>query len=100
MAYRLNMEFEWDERKSDDCLQARGFDFAYAIQAFLDPGRMTEIDRRHEYGESRYRMFGRIEDRIFIVVYTLHGERVRIIPARKANQREVRKHEHGQSQVD
>jgi len=31
------MQFEWDEAKSEACFLARGFDFAYAAQAFLSP---------------------------------------------------------------
>jgi uncharacterized DUF497 family protein len=93
------MDFEWDERKNEECVQSRGFGFTYVAQAFLDPSRTIEIDNRHEYGECRYRLAGRIGDRIFIVIYTLRSERVRIISARKANLREVRKHEYGQSQV-
>ncbi len=33
------MNFEWDEVKSDAYFLERGFDFAYAIRAFLDPDR-------------------------------------------------------------
>lgn len=34
------MQFEWDEAKSEACFLARGFDFAYAAQAFFDPDRL------------------------------------------------------------
>jgi len=34
------MEFEWDEAKSDACFARRGFDFVYALQAFIDPDRL------------------------------------------------------------
>jgi uncharacterized DUF497 family protein len=47
------MEFEWDEAKSDACLEARGFDFAYAASAFADPNRMIRRDNRYGYGEDR-----------------------------------------------
>jgi len=40
------MEFEWDEAKSNACFTERGFDFAYAAQAFFDPNRVVEIDDR------------------------------------------------------
>ena len=45
------MEFEWDDAKSDACLAHRGFDFAYAIRAFLDGDRIVGQDRRWNYGE-------------------------------------------------
>ena len=47
------MDFEWDEAKSDDCFAHRGFDFAYAVHAFLDPNRIVRRDRRWDYGEDR-----------------------------------------------
>ena len=36
----------------------RGFDFAYAIRAFLDDDRVVDRDRRWDYGEDRYRLLG------------------------------------------
>ena len=34
------MNFEWDEIKSERCFLEKGFDFAYAAQAFFDPNRL------------------------------------------------------------
>lgn len=36
---------------------------------------------------------GKVGSRVFIVIYTPRGAAVRIISARKANQREVRRYE-------
>ncbi len=88
------MEFEWDEVKSNACLVRRGFDFAYAVRAFFDPFRMVNADRRRDYGEDRYQLQGAIEGRVYVVVYTIRGSAIRIISARKANRKEVRKYEH------
>ncbi|WP_428099720.1 BrnT family toxin [Candidatus Rariloculus sp.] len=88
------MDFEWDGAKSDACFSQRGFDFAYAVRAFLDPDRILGRDRRWDYGEDRYRLLGAIDRRVFLVVYTIRGSRVRIISARKANTKEVRDYEH------
>ena len=87
------MEFEWDEAKSDHCFAHRGFDFAYAIRAFLDPNRLVGRDRRWDYGEDRYRLLGAIEGRVFVVIYTVRGSAIRIVSARKANRREVGEYE-------
>jgi uncharacterized protein len=83
------MELEWDEAKSEACFTERGFDFAYAARVFLDPARRIEIDDRFDYGEPRYRVLGAIEGRVFVVIYTPRGSRLRIVSARKANRREV-----------
>lgn len=87
------MKFEWDEDKSADCYEKRGFDFRYAARVFFDPGRITRQDKRFDYGEERYILFGHIEERLYCVVYTMRSECIRIISARKANTREVRAYE-------
>ncbi len=87
------MNFEWDEAKSDTCFRERGFDFAYAARAFFDPDRLVQADTRRSYGEERYQLLGKIEQRLFVVVYTPRDDALRIISARKANQREVRHYE-------
>lgn len=87
------MLFEWDEAKSDACWNDRGFDFAYAANAFFDPERQVSQDTRHSYGENRYQLTGMIEGRLFVVVYTPRAQSYRIISARKANAREVHRYE-------
>ena len=87
------MQFEWDDAKSNACLAHRGFDFAYAIRAFLDDDRIVGRDRRWNYGEDRYRLLGVIEGRVFVVIYTTRGSAYRIISARKANGKEVQEYE-------
>lgn len=93
MNYTSSMDFEWDEVKSEACFIQRGFDFAYVAQAFFDPNRIVHADTRHSYGEERYQLLGMIEQRLFAVVYTPRHDAIRIISARKANQREVRRYE-------
>ena len=83
------MKFEWDDAKSDACFAQRGFDFAYAVRAFLDSNRITGRDYRWDYGEDRYRLLGEIEGRVFVVIFTVRNSTIRIISARKANKREV-----------
>ncbi|NLY41839.1 MAG: BrnT family toxin, partial [Desulfovibrionales bacterium] len=87
------MKFEWDEAKSLACFEQRGFDFAYAAKAFFDPKRSIRPDDRRDYGEDRYRLFGDINGRIYVVVFTLRNGTIRIISAHKANQREVRSYD-------
>ena len=87
------MNFEWDEAKSEACFRERGFDFAYSARAFFDPDRLIQADTRRSYGEERYQLLGKIEQRLFVVVYTPRDDVLRIISARKANQREVRHYE-------
>ena len=98
MAYTIDVEFEWDDTKNDVCFERRGFDFAYAVRAFLDPYRIVAQDRRRDYGEDRYRLLGMIDGRTYVIVYTLRGSATRIISARKANRKEVANYEHSTRQ--
>lgn len=88
------MVFEWDEEKSNKCLEERGFDFAFATLVFNDEARMTIQDCRYDYGEDRYITYGYIDCRLFCVVFTIRNGRIRIISARKANERELRTYGH------
>ncbi len=87
------MDFEWDEAKSEACFAERGFDFAYVIRAFFDPDRVIRQDVRRSYGEDRYQLMGMIEGRWFVLAYTPRQGAIRIVSARKANQREVKQYE-------
>ena len=93
MNYTCPMNFEWDEAKSEACAKFRRFNFAYAARVFYDPDRIVEADTRHSYGEERYQVMGKIEGRLYVVIYTPRQDVMRIISARKANQREIRRYE-------
>ena len=90
------MEFEWDFEKSDACFAPRGFDFAYVLHAFLDSNRLIHKDTRWDYGETRYQLLGAIDGRVFFVAYTVRGTVIRLISARKGNQREVHDYENSE----
>lgn len=87
------MEFEWDDAQSEASFRQRGFDFGYAIRVFLDADRMVQPDDRLDHGEPRFQVTGRIDGRVFVIVYTPRAHRLRIISARKANRREVDRHD-------
>jgi len=87
------MDFKWDEVKSSACFLERGFDFAFAASAFDDPDRIIWQDNRYSCEEDRYQLVGRIGKRLLVLAYTLRGGVIRIISARKANAREVKRYE-------
>ena len=87
------MDFEWDLAKNNSCQNSRNFDFAYVISIFVDPTVIIERDQRWDYGEDRYRAIGVVDKRIFVVVFTRRAAAIRIISARKANSREVKRYE-------
>jgi uncharacterized protein len=83
------MDFEWDEAKDRRNLAKHGISFADAARVFAGP-ILTEVDERHAYGETRHRAYGTVADRLLSVVYTMRGDRVRIISARRASRAERR----------
>jgi uncharacterized DUF497 family protein len=52
---------------------------------FLDPHRLDSEERRLT--------LGKIEGRLFVVAYTPRGKIIRLISARKANEREQRNYD-------
>jgi uncharacterized DUF497 family protein len=91
------MDFEWDLVKSNSCQISRNFDFAYVISVFEDPTLLVEHDQRWEYGEERFQALGVIDGRVFAVIFTRRVRAIRIISARKANSREVKRYEKNSS---
>lgn len=49
----------------------------------------TVMDARFDYGEDRFVAFGYLGPRLYVCVYTVRGDAVRIISVRKASDREV-----------
>jgi uncharacterized DUF497 family protein len=86
------MRFEWDEQKAAQNLTKHKVPFDFAARVFDDPYRLDAEDTRHDYREERRLTLGRIEWRLYVVAYTMRGEIVRLISARKANRREQRKY--------
>ncbi len=70
--------------------EKHGVPFEYAARVFLDPRRLDSEDARREYSEERRLPLGMIDNRLFVVAYTRRGSVIRLISARKANQRERR----------
>ena len=68
-----------------------------AAQVFGDPHRKVKLDSRFLYGEDRYLALGRVDGRVLTVDYTMRNDAIRIISARKANSREVKKYENNTS---
>jgi uncharacterized DUF497 family protein len=62
----------------------RGFDFETAIFA---------VDSRRDYGETRLRALGLLDDRLHALVFVEEATGIRIVSFRKANKREVQHYE-------
>jgi hypothetical protein len=80
------VEFEWDDYKANINLQKHHLDFQDAIRVFFDPNRIENDDDFVD--EERYRVIGKANNYILLVVYTWREDRIRIISARKATKYE------------
>jgi uncharacterized DUF497 family protein len=85
--------FEWDEQKAELNQVKHSVSFPFATRAFDDENRVTVIDNRRDYGETRYITLAKIENRLYIVAFTLRSSIIRLISARKANNKEVKRYE-------
>jgi uncharacterized DUF497 family protein len=82
-------EFEWDENKRLSNVEKHGVDFFFAAHAF--DGRPTYTYRSPRGGEDRWGTVARLDDgHVYVVIWTEREERVRIISAHRAYDREVR----------
>ena len=82
------MEFEWDEEKAALNERKHGVPFPFATRVFLDENRLEWADTRRRYGEPRWITIGLIEGFEIAVAYTLRGDTIRLISARKAERHE------------
>src|SRR5687767_11020997 len=74
--------FEWDAAKRRENLDAHGVDFVRAAAIFQNPFIEAE-DERSNYGETRIRALGYVDEEYLLVVYTWRGENRRLISAWK-----------------
>lgn len=84
------MEFEWDSGKADANERKHGISFPFATRVFLDERRLERADETasEKFGEERWITVGLVDEFELVVVYTLRGEIVRMISARKADRYE------------
>ena len=81
-------EFEWDAAKRLANFDKHRVDFEDIGPAFDDESALHVPDHRLDYGEERIIMIAKCNAAILSIVYTMRGEKTRLISARYANQRE------------
>ena len=90
------MTYEWDPAKAAANLRKHGVPFAEAASAFLDPMALTFQDPDHSEDEGREITIGvSTKQRVLFVAHCARGDRIRIISARKATQRERKRYAKG-----
>jgi len=82
------MEILFDPEKRQWTLENRGLDFADAPLVFADD-YIELLDDRKDYGETRYRVFGKLRSRHVAIILTPRGHSKRIISMRYAHDEEI-----------
>ncbi len=76
------MKFEWDDTKDQHNQRKHGISFYEAQRAFLDEYRVIAEDLDHSTAkEKRYFCFGKVDDGIVTVRFTMRKNSIRIIGA-------------------
>jgi uncharacterized DUF497 family protein len=86
------MRISFDVSKSERNVALRGIPFDLAAIFEWDSALIVE-DVRRDYGERRFQALGRIEGRLFMLVFTTRKSTTHVISLRKANEREVKRYE-------
>lgn len=89
-------EFEWDEVKAKTNIKKHGVSFEEAKSVFFDEFGRLISDPDSSVGEERFILLGQTFGMRTLVVchcYRGVGDRIRILSARKADQRERREYE-------
>lgn len=81
------MVFEWDIVKSDKNKVKHGIDFETAKDIWLDEYRI-EIHAPHPV-ENRLIIIGKLNEKLWTAVYTMRGDTIRIISARRSRGKET-----------
>jgi uncharacterized DUF497 family protein len=82
------VNFEWDGPKAEGNKRKHGISFEFAAQVFMDDLRIERPDVDSSTIEERWATIGLIDGVEIFVVYTVRGEAIRLISARKANRYE------------
>ena len=87
------LKFEWNDEKNKINLEKHNVSFEEAKEVFLEPMHISKLDYRFDYFEERWITLGTTsKDKILVVAnifFDDNGEEIiRIISARKANQKE------------
>ncbi|MBD1873578.1 BrnT family toxin [Nodosilinea sp. FACHB-131] len=86
------MVYQWSPDKAAANLRKHGIEFADAVFVFSDDLAITISDER--FDEERFVTIGTdAVGRVLVIIYTLRGNEIRIISARKATRQERHQYE-------
>ena len=88
----MTVEIIFDPAKNARNVHDRGLSFERAADFDFETA-IVVIDKRREYGETRYRALGLLDGRLHALVFVEMTSGIRVVSFRKANLREVKQYE-------
>ncbi|WP_213778635.1 BrnT family toxin [Caballeronia sp. dw_276] len=86
------MPISYNALKNETNIRERGLSFEAVRDLDLTKALIVE-DIRKVYEERRFQVFGLIEGRLHMLVFTPRGGKMHVISLRKANPREIKRYE-------
>lgn len=88
----MTVEITFDPAKNARNIRDRGLSFERVVDFDFETA-IVAIDKRREYGETRYRALGLLDRRLHALVFVEMTSGIRVVSFRKANLREVKQYE-------
>jgi uncharacterized DUF497 family protein len=83
--------FEWDEHNSEKIKTKHDVTPVECEQVFFNLPLIAGIDEKHSRSEARFYVLGQTDSaRLLFLVFTIRGEKLRVISARDMNRKEGR----------
>ena len=86
--YSINIQFEWDDKKSSSNKIKHGIAFDAAKDLWNDSNRI-EIETSYQI-EERTILIGKVKNKLWTAIFTQREDTIRIISVRRARKRETK----------
>lgn len=83
----MERKYEWDETKRLSNLEKHEIDFSTVEDFEWDDSVVVPSNRQ---GERRFAATGYIGNRLYTLIYTMRGDKIRVISMCKASRKEIR----------
>ena len=82
------MQFEYDQYKSKINQEKHGISLEEARRMWFISA--VEVDAQSRFDEQRHMLIGKLSGKLYSVIFTMRGETIRLISARRSSKREVK----------
>ncbi|SDC84380.1 hypothetical protein SAMN05444678_10686 [Sphingomonas sp. YR710] len=84
------MAIEFDSAKDEANIAKHGISLAFGVRLFEDPRHLLIRTFREIDGETRIKVVGMVDSKLYTAVHVLRGSAVRFISVRRSNDGEER----------